>query len=219
MSLRYDSNLDTAIIAPYLNLPIPVADFENEAWHSCQPVEIKRYWSGETAPVNRRAEVRVCWSEEALHVRFRGNQGEPLVVSAHPVTDRKTLGLWDRDVCEIFIAPDPANPLRYFEFEAAPTGEWVDLGILITPLQRETQWDYASGMTVAASVENGQIIIALRIPWSESIPKPYSGKRWRVNLFRCQGPESRARYLAWQPTRTAEPNFHVPEAFGYLLFA
>jgi hypothetical protein len=62
------------------------------------------------------------------------------------------------------------------------------------------------------------VTIGLRIPWSEKIPKPQRGEEWRVNLFRCVGPESEQRYLAWQPTETSQPNFHVPEAFGWLRF-
>jgi len=140
------------------------------------------------------------------------------VVSENPQTEKKTLGLWDRDVCEIFLAPDPANPARYFEFEAAPTGEWVDLGITVTPTGRETDWDFASGFTTTAKLEQDHLMISMRIPWSEAIPKPKAGDLWRVNVFRCVGPEAPERYLAWLPTRTAEPNFHVPEAFGTLRF-
>jgi hypothetical protein len=180
---------------------------------------ITRQWSGAAAAVERHAEVRICWSEEALHVRFVGNQQEPLVVSEEPKTDRKTLGLWDRDVCEIFIAPDPEKPKRYFEFEAAPTGEWVDLGIVIAPEGRITDWDYQSGMVTAATVENAAIRVGIKIPWSASIPKPSPNDVWLVNLFRCVGPEAPDRYLAWRPTHTPEPNFHVPEAFGRLVFS
>ncbi len=85
--------------------PVAESDFENEIWQQCQPIQIKHYWSGEPAPASRHAEARICWSNEALHVRFVGAQQEPLVVSEDPVTDKKTLGLWDRDVCEIFLAP------------------------------------------------------------------------------------------------------------------
>jgi len=162
--------------------------------------------------------VRICWSDEALHVRFVCNQHEPLVVSAEPKTDRKTLGLWDRDVCEIFVAPNPETPQRYFEFEAAPTGEWVDLGIVITPESRETDWEFRSGMSAAAGVSEREVKIGMTIPWSASIPTPNRGDLWLVNLFRCVGPEAPDRYLAWRPTHTPEPAFHVPEAFGPLQF-
>jgi hypothetical protein len=207
------------IVAKYITEPVAAGDFHDPAWESCEPVKIEYYWSGDPAPASRLAEARLCWSDEALHVRFVGEQHEPLIVADNPVTDRKTLGLWDRDVCEIFVAPDPAHPERYFEFEAAPTGEWVDLGIVVKPDGRETDWDFDSGMIAAALVESQSVKIGIRIPWSDSIPKPSQGDAWRVNLFRCVGPEAPERYLAWRPTRTAEPNYHVPEAFGSLRFA
>ena len=206
------------MFAEYLDAPIGVDDFDNEAWQRCRPVTIAHEWSGEPAPFNRHAEVRICWSAEALHVRFVGNQHEPMVVSAEPRTDRKTLGLWDRDVCEIFIAPNARELSRYFEFEAAPTGEWVDLGIVITPEGRETDWEFKSGMRAAARVEETRIKVGILIPWSDSIPKPDKTDQWLINLFRCVGPEAPERYLAWRPTKTPDPNFHVPEAFGPLHF-
>lgn len=206
------------ILARHISQPLSAGDFDHEAWNDCEPVKIEHYWSGELAPASRHAEARLCWSDEALHVRFVGAQHEPLNVSDHPITDRKTLGLWDRDVCEIFLAPDPDVPERYFEFEAAPTGEWVDLEIAVTSNGRATDWDFKSGMTVAARVERETLTVGMKIPWSDLIPRPATGDTWRLNLFRCVGPESPDRYLAWRPTQTPEPNYHVPSAFGRLRF-
>ena len=205
--------------APYVGAVVGVSELESEVWEQCRPVTIAYLWSGAPAPIERQAEARICWSDEALHVRFVGNQHEPLVASAEPQTDRKTLGLWDRDVCEIFVAPNRQNPSRYFEFEAAPTREWVDLGILLTAEGRQTDWEYRSGMSVSAMVEEIRIKVGVSIPWSDSIPKPNPKDLWRINLFRCVGPEAPDRYLAWRPTRTPEPNFHVSEAFGSLVFS
>lgn len=209
---------EPTVIARHVNQPINPDDFDNQVWEQCRPVLIEHCWSGEPAMASRHAEARVCWSDEALHVRFVGKQYEPLIVTDHPNTDKKTLGLWDRDVCEIFLAPDVSKPWRYFEFEAAPTGEWVDLGITVKPEGRETDWDFASGFTTAAKLDGERLLVGMRIPWSESIPKPNASDVWRVNLFRCVGPEAPERYLAWLPTRTSEPNFHVPEVFGILHF-
>lgn len=206
------------ITAKYVGSVISAADFQNQLWEECEPVMIEHYWSGEPAKPSRHAEVRLCWSSEALHVRFVCAQQEPLIVAEKPRIDQKTRGLWDRDVCEVFIAPDPANVSRYFEFEAAPTGEWVDLGITLTPSGRQTDWDFQSGLTTAARLDEERLFVGMRIPWSEAIPRPKEGEVWRVNLFRCAGPEAPERYLAWRPTHTPEPNFHVPEAFGSLRF-
>src|SRR5205807_5777889 len=37
--------------------------------------------------------------------------------------------LWDRDVVEVFVQPDPSQPRRYKEFEVSPNGWWIDLDI------------------------------------------------------------------------------------------
>jgi hypothetical protein len=194
------------------------AGLEDECWSECRPVHITHRWSGAESPATRHAEVRLSWTAEALTARFVCAQNEPLVVALNPITTEKTIGLWDRDVCEIFIAPDVNNINDYFEFEAAPTGEWIDIAIHMTPTGRQSEWDYASGMTTTNKLEANQLIVTITIPWSERIPKPARGDEWRVNLFRCVGPDERTRYLAWRPTHTLEPNYHVPEAFGVLRF-
>ena len=199
-------------------MDLNAADLNSAEWNNAQRVQIDRYWSGAPAPANRHAEARMLWSTKALHVRFVCHQAEPLVVSEKPQTLTKTMGLWDRDVCEIFIAPDPHVIERYLEFEAAPTGEWLDVAIHWTAEKRESDWQFNSHMTAAARVENDRVTIAMRIPWNHWIHEPQKGERWRVNLFRCVGKDPNRGYLAWQPTRTPQPNFHVPQVFGWLRF-
>jgi Carbohydrate-binding family 9 len=41
---------------------------------------------------------------------------------------------------------------------------------------------------------------------------------WRANFYRVEGKVEPRQYMAWQPTRTLQPNFHVPNAFGTLRF-
>ena len=206
------------IVAPFVTRQLDVDDFDNEAWEGCAPISITRYWSGETAPETRHAVVQTCWSTQSLNVRFDCRQHEPLIVASNPVLDRKTLGLWDRDVCEVFVAPNAAEPWRYFEFEAAPTGEWIDLGLVVTEAGRTTDWEYASQMLNASRTHEDQLQIIIQIPWSDVLPQPEVGLEWRANFFRCIGLHPTERYLAWLPTRTPEPNFHVPEAFGTIRF-
>src|SRR5215213_2099433 len=112
--------LDTedVIEARYTDADVAADELDHEVWKSASPVHLTKYWSGEEAPVARHAEARIVWSPFALSVRFTCPQDEPLVVNATPQTKAKTIGLWERDVCEIFIAPDPKEPERYLEFEA-----------------------------------------------------------------------------------------------------
>ncbi len=211
--------MNQSLAAVRANADIAADDFTDAAWNAAQAVRLSHYWSGEVAPPEREAKARVLWTAAALCVRFDCRQAEPLVVGSEPQVARKTIGLWERDVCEIFIAPDAQQPERYFEFEAAPTGEWLDLAIRQLPDKRETDWEYSSGMTAAARVIEGRITIAMRMPWEAFGRIPQAGERWRANLFRCIGSGARRGYLAWQPTRTGQPNFHVPEAFGWIGFS
>ena len=218
MSNKSERPSDAVITAAHTTANLGAAQFDDPAWKRAHPIKIDRYWSGEPASPGRTADARILWSEEGICVRYVCKQTEPLTVSTNPQTQKKTIGLWDRDVCEIFLAPDPQVPERYFEFEAAPTGEWIDLAIHTMPDKRDTDWEFHSGMTAAARVEKDRVTIAMRIPWDHWIHKPQKGERWRTNLFRCVGSGATRGYLAWQPTRAPEPAFHVPAAFGWLQF-
>ncbi len=193
-----------------------IADFDHAAWNEAQAVRLTRYWSGAEAPAGRHAEARLLWDDEALRVRFVCQQSEPLVISASPRIERKTQGLWDRDVCELFIAPDNAE--NYFEFEAAPTGEWLDLAIHWRPDGRDTNWQFQSGMQTASRIGAGLMTTVMHVPFAALGRVPRAGERWRANLFRCVGADSERGYLAWQPTHTEQPSFHVPQKFGWLEF-
>lgn len=206
------------IKAHHTNAQLACDDLDNDEWTRASAVQITRYWSGAKAPSARQAEARIIRSRDALCVRFDCRQDEPLVTSAAPQLERKTQGLWERDVCEIFIASDVQNPQRYLEFEAAPTGEWLDLAIEYKEDGRTTDWDFNSGMSAAARIREGLVTIALCIPWAAFGREARAGERWRVNLFRCVGAGASRGYLAWQPTLTPQPNFHVPSAFGWLEF-
>ena len=205
------------VTALYTSVDLLDTEFDYPGWDKASPVSIKQRWSGEPAPYSQHCEVRLLWSDHALLVRYVCRQPQPPLVQGHAPLDRKTIGLWDTDVCEIFITPACESPNRYYEFEAAPNRAWVDLGITIGPEARETDWDFQSGMTTAAHISDDILTIVMRIPWSQKLPKPQLGDEWRVNLFRCEGTGDE-RYLAWQPTHTPEPYFHVPEVFGRLRF-
>ena len=217
-NLARHMNADELVEARLISTPLAVDAFDDPAWELCKPVQLSWYWSGKPAPAHRHAEARLLWSDTALHVRFTCPQAEPLIMSSKPQTRTKTLGLWDRDVCEIYIAPDAQNPSRYFEFEGSPKGEWVDIAIEKKPEGRESNFAYNSGMRAAGRVQPNQVWVSLLIPWSQVIPKPNVNERWRANLFRCVGSDPDRGYVTWRPTYAPEPSFHEPDAFGLLLF-
>jgi len=197
---------------------LKIDELNSEVWDKAAEVAIDNYWSGVKAPANRHFRARLLWSDTALYVRFEAAQGEPLMINDKPDITTKTNGLWDRDVCEIFIAPNKAVRNKYFEFEIAPTGEWIDLGINVTPKKRSTDFEYKSGMQSSVFVEAEKVVMAIKIEWKALGKTPKIGDVWLGNLFRCVGKDPTRGYLSWQATKTKTPNFHVPSKFGEFEF-
>jgi alpha-galactosidase len=202
----------------YISADFDISELDHKLWKRARSIKTEHYWSGEKAPKGRRFKTKMLWSDKALYVRFEANQDEPLVVSDEPNLKSKTRGLWERDVCEIFLAPNRDDFRRYFEFEVAPTGEWIDLGIFQKPDERITDWDYESGMKTAAKIEKDGVYMAFKVEWSAFGQTPKSGDVWAGNILRAVGKDPDRGYLAWSPTWTEKPNFHVPEKFGEFEF-
>lgn len=211
--------MQNSIAVCYSFKKITVEDFENEIWRKAEPAEINRYWSGERAPENRNAVARLVWTDEDLLVRFDCRQGEPFEINQNPNLEQEAAELWERDVCEIFVAPDLNEPEKYFEFEIAPTGEWLDFAIRQLPEKRETDKTYHAGMKTAVRVEENSFTAVFSVEFECAFGrKPESGEIWRANLFRCVGTGETRGFLAWQPTFTETPSFHVPTVFGSIEF-
>jgi hypothetical protein len=199
---------------------LAAADLDHDAWRQAQPLWLTGDRGGKTVHRSRHAEVRLLWTTSALHVRFACRQEEPLVVNPRPSLKHKCRELPGWDVCELFLAPDPARPRRYCEFEAAPTGEWFDLIVEHTAegCARDLMWD--SQMTCAARQRGQELVIAMKLPFGPMEWTPKAGDcRWG-NLFRCVGSEPTRGYLAWRPVGIEAPgtSFHAPSAFGQFLF-
>lgn len=202
----------------YIEKDFLIEDLNDENWKKAKAISIEKYWSGENAPVGRHLSAKLLWSKAAFYVRFEANQTEPLNISAAPNFNSKTVELWERDVFEIFVAPDENAPQKYFEFEIAPTGEWLDLGIYQKPDERVTDWGYNSNMKSVARIEKDKVLTAIKIEWNAFGKIPQAGDVWRGNIFRCVGAGEMRGFLAWSPTATEQPNFHVPERFGEFEF-
>lgn len=212
------SSQDSNLPIQKIDADFSVADLVNAGWSRAPVREISRNWDGSSAAPGRHFGASALWSDAAVYFRFDAAREEPLIMNAAPRTNEKTIGLWERDVCEIFVAPDKNERRNYFEFEIAPTGEWLDVAIDSTSGERVTDWDYRSGMEAAVEIEDDRIVMAMKIPWASFGLKPNVGDIWLGNIFRCVGTEQNRGHLAWRPTFTEKPNFHVPEKFGEFVF-
>jgi alpha-galactosidase len=183
-------------------------------WEKAPAIRFERDWRGEEADPERATEVRLLWNEETLFLHFFARYRE-----LHVFPDARADGwrdeLWERDVAEAFLQPDAGDARVYKELEVSPNGFWIDLDIthamkeeMCSGLQRRAMQD------AAARTWTAELAVPMRSLTSAFDPK----RSWRANFFRVEGKVEPRFYAAWSPTMTPAPNFHVPEAFGHLVF-
>ena len=183
-------------------------------WSPSTPISFSADWQGRNPDPARQTEVRVLWTPATLYLRFECRYRELFLFEDSDPNGRRD-HLWDRDVAEAFLQPDPSRPRYYREFEVSPNGMWIDLDVFpggISDLKSGLQhsvWLDPSLHTWAAE-------LAIPMPALTANFDPASF--WRVNFYRVEGKEEPRFYSAWQPTRTPQANFHVPEVFGSLHF-
>lgn len=184
------------------------------SWELAAPLGFNADWQGKNAEPERETEVRLLWTPETLFLRLRSKYRTITVFSdAAPNGWRDQL--WDRDVAEVFLQPDPSNLHQYKEFEISPNGYWIDLDIAAGE-----KHDLRSGMRRRVVLdETAKTWVAeLDIPMKCLVKKLDPSATWKVNFYRVEGESEPRFYSAWRPTGTRVPNFHVPEAFGELVF-
>lgn len=185
------------------------------AWEKAAPLRFSADWQGKNADPARETEVRLLWTPETLFLRFSSKYRTITVFRDAEANGRRD-ELWDHDVAEAFLQPELSNLRRYKEFEVSPNGFWIDLDI--APGEKR---DLKSGLKRRVSLDEAKKMwtAELAIPMKSLVKTFDRAAAWRVNFYRVEGSKEPRFYSAWRPTGTAMPNFHVPEAFGELVFA
>lgn len=209
-----DIRTDTAFAVRMTGAP-DVEGFPPErAWETAPPIYFSADWQGKNADKQRETQVRLFWNPEFLFLRFDAFYRSITVFPDSESSGRRD-HLWDRDVCEVFLQPPGSAARAYKEIEVAPNGFWIDLEI--SPGQKR---DMGSGLRRRVNIDERtkQWHAVLALPMKSLVEHFKMPAVWRVNFFRVEGPSEPRFYSAWRPTNTPEPNFHVPEAFGGLVF-
>ncbi len=182
------------------------------AWDAATPIVFDTDWSG--APTKASTRVRAAWNKRGLSMLWELEGAGLEVDESRPVKSEREK-LYEEDCVEIFLAPDPAERTRYYEVEVGPLGHFLDIAIDRRTKKSDVSW--SSQPEIATKVDRehhrATIEVTLRAPDIARALAP--GQRLPFALYRMEGKGKRL-YLAWSPTRTAKPNFHVPEAFGTL---
>lgn len=213
---RYDS--PGMLIAPFRDAPPPVAALDAPAWHDVPASAIAQTWRGDPAPAGLGTTAQLLWTRDALWIRFTCVYTELDIDSSFDASVERH-GLWERDVCEVFLqSPHEPTPASYKEFEVAPTGQWFDAAIG-TP-RVDVDWTWNGGLQTGAAIDAtaGSWRAVMRVPFDALGGPPRGAETWRANLFRIGRVGGVRHFLAYAPTGTPAPDFHVPAAFVPLVF-
>ena len=207
------------------SLPLPTVkaaridkDFEPDgildepAWQRAQSTRVEYGSLKHDARPELSTTVRILYSGKFIYFGWECPFTE-LTTFEPPFTDRERLGLWDRDVVEIFMGNDWKNINRYAEYEVAPTNEKIDL--MLDHPKSDFKWNGHSESVVKIDNKRKVWTVEWRLPLEPlAFGTPKQGDRWRLNLYRCD--KANNAYLAWSPV--LKGSFHTPEKFGVLEF-
>lgn len=168
-------------------------------------------------------DIAALWTSEYVYFAFRCKYTTLNLYDSQD-TGKDFWQLWDRDVVEIFLNPQPEHMRHYYEFEVAPNNLWIDLEIHIinAKLTADPKWN--SGFEHATHVDGKNHIwtCEMRIPVAAlKAPEPLKANtEWRINFFRADGPgdDTQRRFLSWSLVHNDNDSFHAPWSFGIIRF-
>jgi len=197
---------------------VPDGNLTKPQWKRAKWVEFDNDASGKPHYPEAATRVASVWTETHICFAFSSRYDSLNIYEGEdPKTERWQL--WDRDVVEVFLNPQPDRMNHYFEFEVAPNNQWLDLEIDKTkdPFN-DASWNSGFDHATRIDAEHHIWTAEMRIPLaSMNVREIHPGAQWRVNLFRAsgKGPDDHRKFLAWSII-PEEKTFHVPTRFGIL---
>jgi alpha-galactosidase len=204
---------------------LPDGDLSKPSWKRAQWTKFDREAYGNRRFPELSTRVASLWTEKYIYFAFSTRYDSLNVYQAEdPAVERWKL--WERDVVEVFLNPQPGRIHHYYEFEVAPNNQWIDLEIdkTKTPFN-DASWN--SGFEHATRIDAHRRIwtTEMRIPLSSmNATAIYPGAQWRANFFRVSGKSSEdsagthRKFLSWSHIPDAK-SFHTPTRFAILQFA
>ena len=197
---------------------LPDGDPAKPYWKHAESVEFDTDASGKSHFPEIATRVASVWTETHIYFFFWCRYDSLNVYQGEDPKVERWL-LWDRDVVEVFLNPQPERVDHYYEFEVAPNNQWIDLEIDKTKNPfNDAAWNSGFEHATRIDAKNHVWTAEIRIPISSmNVHAIHSGDQWRANFFRAagEGGDDCRKFLAWSIIPEGK-TFHVPTRFGIL---
>jgi len=185
---------------------------DDAVWQDATPARVEYSSSDYAVRSDLATSVRVLWTDTHLYFGWECPFTEVTVFDPVNTKDER-IGLWEKDVVEMFIGPELSKVTRYGEYEVSPSNEWVDL-ICDLP-DKNFAWNGGLESAVKVDEQRKVFTVEIRLRVDKlTDKKPIPGERWWLNLYRID--RANKAFLAFSPTMNG--SFHTPEKFGVLEF-
>jgi alpha-galactosidase len=195
---------------------LPDGNLSKPLWKHAESVEFDSDASGKSQHPELSTRLASLWTETHIYFAFWARFDSLNVYQGEdPQVERWQL--WDRDVVEVFLNPQPERVNHYYEFEVAPNNQWLDLEIDKTKNPfNDPKWNSGFEHAVRIDPKHHVWTAEMRIPISSmNVGSIHPGAQWRGNFFRASGKggDDQRKFLAWS-TIPEGKTFHVPTRFG-----
>ena len=171
-----------------------------------------------TDPLDISAQAQLCWDEEAIYLRMEAFEKDIRKEETDPLAE-----ICNDSCLEFFIQPTDAP--TYLNFEINPLANYligqgdcdVDNRLRVIIPDFETRMEPKVEFTATGWV------LTYKVPF-DFIHQFYpqfeakAGVKFRGNCYKCGDLTVNPHFLAWSPTVSEEPAFHLPDYFGQLIF-
>src|SRR3989442_5894307 len=179
---------------------LPDGDPAKPSWKHAESVEFDTAASGKSHFPEIATRVASVWTKTHIYFLFwcrfdsiNVYQGED------PKAERWQL--WDRDVVEVFLNPQPERVNHYYEFEVAPNNQWIDLEIDKTKNPfNDASWNSGFEHATRIDAKNHVWIAEMRIAVSSmNVSATHPGAEWRVDFFFAggEGGDAPRSFFGW----------------------
>jgi hypothetical protein len=200
----------------------PDGNLEKPAWRSVPWVKAEHDAFKPVTYPQAMTQIASLWTPAYVYFAYRCKYTSLNLYDSKD-TSKDFWQLWDRDVVEVFLNPQPERMRHYYEFEVAPNNLWIDLEIDLDKKPfGNAQWD--SGFEHATHIDEKQHVwtCEMRIPVApmQGGKELHANAEWRLNLFRADGlgNDTQRRFLSWSPVHNDNNSFHAPWSFGVIRF-
>jgi hypothetical protein len=202
---------------------LPDGDLSKKVWHDAPRVRFDQDRFGDNHFPDSETQVASLWTPGYVYFAYWCRY-QSLNIYAGEDSAKERWELWNRDVVEAFVNPQPERFLHYYEFEVAPNNQWIDLEIDLTKTPfNDAGWDSHFEHATKVDAEHRVWLMEMRVPVkSMKVDAIRPGDEWRLNLYRADGPgdDTQRRFMCWSPLPAGpNPSFHQPASFGIIKFA